>query len=298
MSLLIGGIVTALVAAMSIEDLAWMADGGGVERSSYSPPLTPWGDPDLQGAYTNPDERDIPLEKPPDPPIWGRLMRRFRAAPRNDLHDVPREPTFEGSPKHSRHWLVSDPPDGRIPPRVSAFRGGAATTTPQEVRVAAPWVPLGLFARCISRGMPGSMMPTIYGNVYDITQAPGVVAIRYEMINETRVIPLDGRPHVGPGMRSYMGDARGWFEGNTLVVETTNLTDKTAFLGSSEDLRLVERFTPVSPHTLEWSVTVDDPATWTSPWTFAMNLTRSKSRPLEFACHEGNYAMRHMLATH
>ena len=139
-------------------------------------------------------------------------------------------------------------------------------------------------------------MPTIYGNVYDITQAPGVVAIRYEMINETRVIPLDGRPHVGPGMRSYMGDARGWFEGNTLVVETTNLTDKTAFLGSSEDLRLVERFTPVSPHTLEWSVTVDDPATWTSPWTFAMNLTRSKSRPLEFACHEGNYAMRNSLS--
>jgi hypothetical protein len=140
------------------------------------------------------------------------------------------------------------------------------------------------------------MMPTIYGNVYDITQAPGVVAIRYEMINETRVIPLDGRPHVGSGMRSYMGDARGWFEGDTLVVETTNLTDETPYLGSTERLRLVERFAPVSESTIEWSVTLDDPVTWTKPWTLAMNLTRSASRPLEFACHEGNYAMRHMLA--
>lgn len=140
------------------------------------------------------------------------------------------------------------------------------------------------------------MMPTIYGNVYDITQAPGVVAIRYEMVNETRVIPLDGRPHVDRSLRFHMGDARGRFEGGTLVVETTNLENRTPFWGSSPELRLVERFTPISPETLEWSVSVDDSATWAKPWTFAMNLTRAASAPLEFACHEGNYAMRYMLA--
>jgi hypothetical protein len=156
------------------------------------------------------------------------------------------------------------------------------------------------------------MMPAIYGNSYEIVQGPGFVAIQYEMVNETRVIPLDpfgklrvdgersrtidGRAHVGRAIRSYMGDARGHFEGDTLVVETTNFSDKIPYRGSSQDLRLVERFTWVSPSTVEWSVTFDDPATWVRPWTFAMNLTRTNERPFEYACHEGNYAMRNILS--
>jgi hypothetical protein len=270
------------------------------------PPRTPWGDPDLQGAYTNTDERWIPLERPEpvDPPGWfERISKTVKTvARRNDGQHVRSaatelEPTYEGPLKHSRGWLVVDPPDGKIPRQTKdvAARRAASAERLREAVASAPWTPLGLFVRCISRGMPESMVPTFYGNVYEITQAPLVVAIRYEMINETRVIPLDRRPHVGAAIRSYMGDARGWFDGDALVVETTNLTDKTPFRGSSQQLRLVERFTPVSASTLEWSVTLEDPATWTTPWTFALPLTRTAGRPLEFACHEGNYALRHML---
>jgi hypothetical protein len=139
-------------------------------------------------------------------------------------------------------------------------------------------------------------MPAIYGSSYAIVQAPGVVAITYEMVNETRVIPLDRRPHVGAPIRSYMGDARGHFEGDTLVVETTNFTDKIPYRGSSPDLKIVERFTPVAPGIVQWAVTLDDAATWTRPWTFAMNLTQTEAPPFEYACHEGNYAMRNILS--
>ena len=117
------------------------------------------------------------------------------------------------------------------------------------------------------------------------------------MLYETRVIPLDGRPHISGAIRQYLGDARGRWEGNTLVVETTNFTDKVPYRGSSEHLRLVERFTPLGPDTVEWSVTLDDPHTWARPWTFAMNLTRDEEQPpFEYACHEGNYGLRNVLS--
>jgi hypothetical protein len=217
-------------------------------------------------------------------------------------------------PKASRAWLVVDPPDGKIPPQTDAAKARAAARV-QARRgrgEADSYEDRSLYDRCISRGLPGSMMPAIYGNSYEIVQGPGYVAILYEMVNETRVIPLDpdggrrvdgersrpigGRAHVGRAIRSYMGDARGRFEGDTLVVETTNFTDRIAYRGSSENLRLVERFRWVSPSTVEWSVTFDDPATWARPWTFAMNLTRTNERPFEYACHEGNYAMRNILS--
>ena len=143
------------------------------------------------------------------------------------------------------------------------------------------------------------MMPAIYGSSYQIHQGPGYVAIRYEMIHETRVIPLDGRSHVGKGIRTYMGDARGHWDGNTLVVETTNFKDQIAYRGAdSRTLRLVERFKAVGPTAVEWSVTVDDPSTWTRPWTFAMALTKkdASQRPFEYACHEGNYGLRNILS--
>ena len=141
------------------------------------------------------------------------------------------------------------------------------------------------------------MTPAIYGNSYQIHQGPGSVAIRYEMIHETRLIPLDGRPHVGQTLKTYMGDARGHFEGTTLVVETTNFDARTAYRGASERLRLVERFKPVAPDKVEWSVTSDDAATWTRPWTFAMYLTKDPTQsPFEYACHEGNYGLHNILS--
>jgi hypothetical protein len=157
-----------------------------------------------------------------------------------------------------------------------------------------------MYDRCITRGIPGSMMPAIYGNSYAIYQGPGYVAIRYEMVNETRVIPLgsgNNVPHVSSKIREYLGDARAHFEGSTLVVETTNFTDKTSYRGSSDSLKLIEHFTPLGPNIVEWAVTFDDPHTWVKPWTFAMNLTKvpDAEGPFEYACNEGNYGLHNIL---
>jgi hypothetical protein len=282
---------------------------------TYVPQLTPWGDPDLQGDFTNSGESLIPMERPDG--LTGRALDDISAAElgklideRNAARDEAdrqrwelRSPLhwFENiKPNNSRAWLVTDPPDGRIPPLTAEARARqAARAEARKGRGEADsWDDRSLYDRCISRGIPGSMMPAIYGNSYRIVQGPGVVTISYEMINETRVIPLDGRPRLTASMRAYMGDARGRFEGGTLVIETANFTDKTPYRGSSERLRLVERFTPVDDRHVEWSVTFDDPATWARPWTFAMQLT--KVRPdeamFEYACHEGNYAMRNLLS--
>jgi hypothetical protein len=142
------------------------------------------------------------------------------------------------------------------------------------------------------------MMPAIYGNSYQIVQAPGYVVIRYEMIHEARIIPLDGSPHLPTSIRNYMGDARGRWDGDTLVVETTNIRDEIAYRGSNAaTLKLVERFTRTAPDKVRWSVTVDDPSTWTRPWTFSMPLTRDDNEQLvSYECHEGNYAMPNILS--
>ena len=155
-----------------------------------------------------------------------------------------------------------------------------------------------LWDRCVTRGLPGAMMPHILGNSYQIVQAPGVVAIRYELVHDTRVISLDGRPHVGSGIQLEMGDGRGHWEGNTLVIETARFKDRSTYRNASAaGLRLVEHFTRTAADRLEWSVTVDDPTTWTRPWTFSMPLTKNDGEAvLEFACHEGNYAVPHILS--
>ena len=155
-----------------------------------------------------------------------------------------------------------------------------------------------LWDRCITRGLPGSMMPYIHGNSYQIVQAPGFVAIRYELVHDTRVIPLDGRPHVRKGVQLEMGDARGHWQGNALVIETTNFKDRSTYRNANAaTLRVTERFTRTAPERLEWAVTVDDSTTWTRPWTFAMPLTMNDGEAvLEFACHEGNYAVPHILS--
>jgi hypothetical protein len=200
---------------------------------------------------------------------------------------------------NSRAWLVYEPEDGHVPPMTEEGqqRAAAQRAARQTDRPAVSYLNYSLYERCITRGLPGSMMPAIYGNSYQIEQSPNAVSITYEMVHDTRIIPLDGSPHVDDSVRMYMGDARGHWEGDTLVVETTNFTDQTPYRGSSEHLKLIERFTPLGPDTLEWSVTFDDPHTWTQPWSFAMNLTHDETQPLfEYACHEGNYGMRNMLS--
>jgi hypothetical protein len=284
-----------------------------VVTASAQAPRTPWGDPDLQGAYTNSDESLIPMERPDT--LSGKSLSEISSDELAQLNEKRNEDRVEAdkqrwelrsplhwfenhSPKNSRAWLVVDPPDGKIPPQTPEARARAAARAKarQGRGDADSYEDRSLYDRCITRGLPGSMMPAIYGNSYEIVQGPGFVAIQYEMVNELRVIPLDGRPHLSSAIRNYMGDARGHFEGDTLVVETTNFTDKVPYRGSSQNLRLIERFTPRAPGVVEWSVTFDDPATWARPWTFAMNLTKTTERPFEYACHEGNYAMRNMLS--
>ncbi|HEX5227241.1 MAG TPA: hypothetical protein VFW44_06000, partial [Bryobacteraceae bacterium] len=210
--------------------------------------------------------------------------------------------------------LIIDPPNGRLPPltpeeqdlRKSA-RGGKGFPGAWRGQADSP-ADLNVYYRCITRGVLGSIIPVIYNNGNEILQAPGYVIIRNEMIHETRVIPLDNRPHLDSKIREYMGDSRGHWDGSTLVIETTNFTDKDA-IGSngagypgdpghhSADLKLTERLTRVDAHTLNYQATIDDPKTWTRPWTILIVLKRDENYKLfEYACHEGNIAMGDILS--
>ena len=333
---LFGGaaVVAAVVAAMASVQAQQSAQArqaaalkpvtGWIKTSSYVPPKTPWGDPDIQGGYSNVNENNMPFEKP------GNLAnRQVEEIDDSELAELQRErneralasaagiggrETGAGpvhwyehyNAKNSRPWMVVDPPDGSIPAMTAAAqqrlgaRGGGRGAAGAgrggglgEGGRADSWLDRSLYDRCITRGFPGSMMPAIYGNAYDITQAPGMVAIRYEMVHETRIIRLDSSPR--SGQRTHMGEARGRWEGNTLVVETMNL--RAPYRNGSEKQKLIERFVPTAPGVIEWSMTIDDPDTWVRPWTFAMRLTADPDQPLfEYACHEGNYAMRNILS--
>jgi len=286
---------------------------------NWKPSRTPWGDPDIAGVYTNSDESGIPFEKPTE--FEGRRIEDVTQEELAKIQEKRREDTIERAvrlseepnpqlfwwetlnARNSRPWLVMDPTDGKIPPVTAEGQQRAQARGEARRQLghgpADSYEDRSLYDQCISRGLPGSMMPAIYGSSYEIHQGPGSVAIRYEMIHETRIIPIGGGAHAGKSIRTYMGDARGRWEGNTLVVETTNFKDQTAYRGADgASLKLIERFTPVAPNTVEWSVTADDPHTWARPWTFAMNLTKKdqSQQPFEYACHEGNYGLRNILS--
>ena len=202
--------------------------------------------------------------------------------------------------KGTRPWFVIDPQDGKIPPILPEARTRIANAPRTGSFGNGPFnshEDFSLWDRCITRGLPGSMLPGQYGNSYQIVQGPGFVAIRYEMVHDTRVIALDNRPRVGAPIRSDMGVPRGHWEGNTLVVETTNFKTRSAYRNANADtLKLVERFTRTAPDKIEWTVTVDDPTTWSRPWTFAIPLTMNDQEAIfEYACHEGNQAIKNIL---
>jgi hypothetical protein len=281
----------------------------------WKTPRTPWGDPDLRGVYSNGDEYTTPLERPDR--FAGRRLEDIKGEELADVRRGQLAQVIEALPggrvrgpdgwwvqnihsgKGGQAWMVIDPPDGKIPaltPEAIARRAGPARSSFLGGPFAGP-VDLGLLDRCISRSVPGSMIPVMYGNIYEFVQAPGYVMITYEIIHEARIIPLDGRPHLGPNIRQHMGDARGHFEGDTLVVETTNFTAAAAYRGANPArLKVIERFTRVASDTIQWTATLEDPTTWTRPWTLGLPLTADSQGVMAFECHEGNYGMRNILS--
>jgi hypothetical protein len=286
---------------------------------AWKAPRTPWGDPDLQGVYTNKDENNTPFERPSE--FAGKRLSDFgekemaqlrtqrqEAAARqaSSIGGTAEEDTGAGPAHWYEHfdaanaqpWLVIEPEDGRVPPLTQAARDRA--TARQAARKgrgpADSYADRSLYDRCISRGVPDIMRPIIYGASYDITQAPGYVAIRHEMIHDARVIPLDGRPKLSPVIRQYMGDSRGWWDGDTLVVETTNIHEAMNYRGASSGLTVTERFTPVGPDVISWTARMEDPTTWDRPWAIRMPLKRDDTQPIfEYACHEGNRGLENIL---
>lgn len=285
-----------------------LADAGAAKRSNphWKAPRTAWGHPDLEGIWTTDDMRGVPMSRPQQ---FGDRMyltdAEFaeRAKQRSNARDIDnaRTGTFrneEGSRDFSYTSMVIDPPDGRVPALTAAAQ---ARPRAQGLFGVGPWEKVqdfSLYDRCITRGAIGSFGPAVYGNGARFIQTPDSVIISYEMVHDTRVIPLDGRPALGSGIKLLMGDSRGHWEGDTLVVESRNFTDKTAVGGTrhSEELRMVERFTRVDPVMIDYEIQINDPATFTKPWTFRMTITSQPDYQIyEYGCHEGNIAMRNAL---
>ena len=279
-------------------------------------PRTPDGHPDLQGIW---DYRSAtPLERPrqfADKEFMTAdevAAYEQRALEREDGRP-PDDPRTEQS-VHPAWWLdygktvvktrrtslIVDPPDGRIPAQTAEgqARAAARRAAAQAHGPADSYENRGLFERCLTRGVPEGLLPGPYNNNLQIYQTPGYVVLLTEMIHEARVIPMDGRPHDSPAVRRWMGDARGRWEGDTLVIDTINFTDKTNFRGSGANLHVAERFTRVDGDTLEYRFTVDDPTTWTRPWTVAYPMVKAAGPIYEYACHEGNYGMVGVLRGH
>lgn len=319
----------ALIVALALQPLPIAGQAAKTvskaPTKTYAPPKTPWGDPDLQGTFTSDDFIGLGLQRQPqfgdrlyftDKEIADR-QAALNTQAENDRQDTvnPNARVTTGPPGHwgerarrppRQTSLIVDPPNGRIPDLTADAQNrpaplGAGVADPDP----ASWEDFSFYIRCITRGVVGSILPVIYGNGAQIVQAPGVITILHEMVHEARIIHLTGS-HPGPNIRSYMGDSRGHWEGNTLVVETTNfLGNKTSVQGgnggagppTTESLRLLERFTRTAADTVTYELTIDDPKTYTKPWKVSYPLTQEPGyRNFEYACHEGNYAMFNSLS--
>ena len=303
--------------------------GDASAQSEDETPRTAWGHPDLQGVWTNVGV--TPLERPSEfgerqlltdeevaaleEEAGGLLSFRQQTDDARNAGD-PLDPqrldrqglnynsVWYQQKRVSRYTsLIVDPPDGRIPPFTpqGAKRAAAGLETNQRGGID----PIGrrgrdgheqrsLWERCLTRPLP--RLPGPYNNNFLILQTPGYVVMFMEMIHEVRVIPLDGRPHIANTVRQWLGDSRGHWEGESLVVDTTNFSDNTSFIGSGAALHMVERFTRVDADTVTHEVTVEDPTTWTRPWTTRIPMRPSEGLPYEYACHEGNYGLYNILA--
>ena len=280
---------------------------------SWRPPRTSWGHPSFEGVWSTDDFRGVPMSRPREQGERTSLTAEEFAKRAEDIESGRDFSVNVGT--FLRHEfgvrtfgytsMIVDPPNGQMPALTEHGQALASERT-RGTFGAGPFDDFddfSLYDRCITRGVLGSLLPVIYGNGIRIAQNPDSVAISYEMIHDTRVVPLDGRPALDSGIRQYMGSARGRFEGDTLVIESTNFTDKTS-VGTngggppnSVELKLTERLTRVDPAMIEYVATIDDPGAYTAPWTIRLMIT---SRPgyevHEYSCHEGNGAVGHSLS--
>jgi hypothetical protein len=321
--MVVSGIAAAGLAALPLAGqtpsaAAKAAAPSAKASKSYTPPKTPWGDPDLQGEW--PASSNIPMQRPLSladqktlsPEELAKRKAQYAQQEERDAEEFapgsaggvtinPPGYWVEHGRPSSQTSLVVDPPDGRIPAltpeaqqRVKNLRGGLGPPD-HFPNVVNSWEDFDIYSRCISRGLLSSMLPTLYNFGNQILQSPGYVVIRSEMIHEARIIPVDNRPHVGSDIRTFMGDSRGHWEGNTLVVETTNFNGKITIGGPApptNQLRIVERFTRIAPDELSYEATISDPGTWVKPWSIHMPYKLDPTyAQYEYACHEGNYMM-------
>ena len=283
---------------------------------------TPWGDPDLQGTWTN--RTTTPLERPSDfegrsvltdeeraeldaqtavirdrPPQEGRSAEWRRRDARGAYNSF----WLDRGARSERTSLIVDPPNGRFPAKTDRVRQkDMEFEAARDGELPDTWEDLNLYDRCITRGLPGAMIPGFYNHNYQILQTPDYVVILVEMIHDARIIPLDGRPHLPPQLRQWLGDSRAHWEGDTLVVETSNFNAKgdervrNLVLAGSEHSHLVERFTRVDADTIDYRFTLTDPRTFTTPWTAETPMAKLEGPLFEYGCHEGNYGLYNILA--
>jgi hypothetical protein len=291
--------------------------GSFVSGQQWKQPKTSWGHADLQGVWST--ATITPLERPAE--LAGKTFFTKPEAEAYERAIIEREnrdrrdggATADLARAYNDFWwdrgtrvvptlrtsLVIDPPNGRIPALTPAAEQRQAAIA--EARKRAPAdnpEDRNTWERCITRGLPTVMLPQPYNNHYEIIQTADHVVILSEMIHDARIVPLDGRPHAPAHVRSWMGDSIGRWDADTLVVETTNFTEKVSYRGAGEHLRLVERFTRTAPDVLQYRVTIEDPTTFTRPWTVELPARRADGRIFEYACHEGNYALEGILRGH
>ena len=324
----------ALSAASCSNDTAMDADqqaAAAGDAAGYVAPRTPWGDPDLRGTWPIMHLISTPFQRPEEFGNRAELTEeeyaetQARLEARNERYEA----EIDNNKMGMGHWAESSlrtdaarltslliyPEDGRFPELTDRGQDlmpnfASSWSTEQSGGVFDSVADFDTWDRCITRGMPTSMLPFNYNNGIQILQAPGYVIIRLEMIHEARVVPVDGRPELSPGIRNWMGESRGYWEGDTLVVETTNFNGRVGQTNvgvpgsprhdtpSTTNIRMTERFEPVSADQINYSITVEDPEVLTSHWTVRYPMIRDESYEFfEYACHEDNSAVRNFIET-
>ena len=309
-------VVVAAMAGVAVSvAVSRIPTAAAADKPSFKVPRTTWGDPDLQGVW---DYRTItPLERRAElgdreyytdeeiAQLEGRAAKRLDEAPDTTVQTGLVHADYLTDPgrhvdESRRTSLIVDPKTGKIPPLTPEAKERQDKAAAARAAAGAPvaggrvdsYLDRPLYERCITRGLPATILPTLYNNNIRISQSPGYVAIVHEMIHETRVVPLGGKfGHV----RSYLGESRGHFEGDTLVIETRNFNGKANFRGAGENLVLTEHYTKVANDKIDFRLTFEDRSQWTQPWTVEYFMRTSEGDVYEYACHEGNYGMRNIL---